>query len=1018
MEDKYAFLTPSQRKAILHGKGNALVSASAGSGKTFVVIERIIRLISEENVGIDKILAMTFTNLAADEMKEKLKKALIDYFNETGDNKIKEEISKIPTADISTIHSFCNNLLKRYFYVLGLDANFKLIDEKENSVLKKQAIDDLFESFYEEKNEKFLKIIDILSRSRRDDNVKEIILDIYNFCEQNDGIEEIYQKTLKTHNDLINSGEYEGLENLQEKNKIIADLSLCENLFFVVKEYEKVYQNAKKDLNVVDFEDIIKLAIKLLENDDVREELKNKYSYIFVDEYQDVNYLQEKLINLISNDNLFMVGDSKQSIYAFRGCNPKFFMEKFEKYKNGQGGTAISLDKNFRSASKILEYVNNVFSRVMVKDLCGYDYSENPMEYGGLYDNNEGEAVVHLYNDDTEKEKEEVTEYPVYSVVNDNQKVAKKYSKDALLVYKIISEKYGKSEYYDIKEKKFKKVGYGDICVLGRSKSAVEKIVEILVDMKIPVTSGGEESLSGYPEVKVMNDLVSYLNNACQDVPLASTLINFGNFNETELAEIRRRGGRRKSFYECVNLCVQNEDGLSQKLKLFLDKIAKYRLIAEFATASEVLYKIIRETDFDARLLATEYGERKLLRVETFINQSVTLNGNLSIKKFGEFLETSFNDLKINESSGEDTVKVMTCHASKGLEYPIVIAVGLASRFNNEDKSKTVFLNKNLGISARSFSETDKVRSKNVVNDLILNDYEINRSLEESRLLYVTLTRAKYELHLVVSDKNLSDGNIEKIVKATKNTDFLTETDGDVITHLESTLTVQDTTEGKDTAGVEADEDLANKIYENLTYEYPYPLDTVLPVKRSVSAINEHDEYYETTSLFGETSSEKGTAYHRFLELCSFDSEKVESELNLYKESGLITEEEYTLLSVEKLKNILKMPIFENIKVSSVLREQKFCLLQKPSEIGLTSSSEDAEILVQGVIDLMVYNNDNTVTLCDYKLSTVKEETDLIKTYEKQLLLYKKAIEIIFKKQVKEVYLINILQEKIIKVDI
>lgn len=482
--------TAAQEKAINHEGTSALVSASAGSGKTRVMIDRIIKLILQKKAQVNEILAVTFTQLAAKQIKEKLSSALIKSITEENYDYIKEQLNLLRTANISTIHSFCSNVLRTYFYEAGLDANFSIIDEVEAEKLKNQSANDLFEDKYESGDEDFLSLVKVFSQKRSDNSLKQNVMSVYGFIMDESepfstfdktlryydesGLKEIenkiydysiekitcYSQQLKDFTDYFTDNgmpktDKTVREIIAETNVLLAakdlptlvryaqtatfgtfandvkkdddryavkaaamdvktklsnhikwivgkvgftfsedNVSKYLNMkpmlikyFDLVKEFKEYFDSAKRRENVVDFSDLEHFTYNLLKNDEILTAIKDSFKYIFIDEYQDVNGVQEAIFSALSSDNLFMVGDVKQSIYGFRGCNPEFFAQKYDKFLNGDGGEAIFLEENFRSAPEILNTVNKVFNRVMEKDFTGVEYKANPMKYGGLYKN-------------------------------------------------------------------------------------------------------------------------------------------------------------------------------------------------------------------------------------------------------------------------------------------------------------------------------------------------------------------------------------------------------------------------------------------------------------------------------------------------------------------------------------------------------------------------------------------------------------------------------------------------------
>ncbi len=1023
MSDKLN-ITKEQKECIYHDKGNIIVSASAGSGKTFVIIQRIINLVAEKGVGVEKILATTFTNLAANEMKEKLKQALIDKFNETGDLRYKSELSKVPSASISTIHSFLSDLLKRFFYVIDIDANFEILDEKKAKKFSLLAIDELFSELYEEGNEEFLMLLTLYASKRKDTKLKDIILKIYNFSLSENSLDDVKNKSLNlehiARNNSDSSTEVDEFYDIEQYFKII------NALINITKKFKEKYDLLKKEENYVDFNDLEFLTLKLFENEEILNGVKNSYKYIFVDEYQDVNSVQEKIISLLANDNLFMVGDSKQSIYGFRGCNPKYFINKVEKYSKKQGGIAVSLNDNFRSSKKVIDAVNNIFNRVMTTDGGFYDsdYSCNPMISSADYGTYEGDVVIHVVEKESKPKEQSKTLSGVYSVIeNSNVKKAVEYDSEDLFVVKLINDLIYEKKYYDAKTKEYKPITYGDVCILLRSLVGVEEgLVKTLVEHNIPVSSGAKNSISGYPEVKAVYSVIQAIYSLENDVALASVMLNFKNFTESELSLIRKIGGKKVKLFESLQNVIKSTAHveLAKKVEDFILWFDKIRLVSEYQTAGEVLRRVIKESNFDIKLKLTQNGKSKLARVERFIGEA-TLGGKaLTVLEFYDYLLDAFDDITVSESEGEGTVKIMTAHSSKGLEFPVVIAMGINKRFNYQEKGEEVLMDRTYGLAPKSYNLENMTVSEGPARTYLKSRFDENTAREEARLLYVQLTRAKCELHIIVNEELEEMPLLADFSHAKSQAKFLSCLDATVVkeplTYTEENLIkeTQDEVGKTHVLGKEQDVFVTKTLKENLSFKYPYKTDTTMPVKQSVSALNDNDEYYKVTNLFGESDSETGTAYHRFFELSSFDDDRVEEELASFANSGLITSEQLDLIDVNKLKSILKMSVFDEIKGKTLYKEQKFCYFVNAKDVGYDS---EEKILIQGIIDLMVVL-ENEVWLLDYKLSKIESEEDFVKAYKKQMQFYKSAIETVLNKKVSKVLLVNILQEKVVKVDV
>ena len=806
------------------------------------------------------------------------------------------------------------------------------------------------------------------------------------------------------------------VDKLEEDKNINNSFETVKDLFELTKKYEAYYKKAKREENALDFNDLEVLALELLQNEEVAEKIKKRYDFVFVDEYQDVNGVQEKLIDAVSLDNAFLVGDAKQSIYAFRGCNPWYFENKYNSYKNGNG-TAISLDYNFRSTKKIIDTVNEIFIPLMTKDFGGTDYSSNPMIYGGGYGEYLGESIIHVINSDDKKDKQEI-ERGVYSVMNTTEKLGDKETDDEVkLIVKLISETLNKP-YYDIREKdpskRYKKIGFGDIAILLRSIGSgsrlAEEITSTLISLSVPVASSVKKSIKDYPEVKAMINLVSLLNSAERDVPVASVMLNFFNFTENELAIIKKEFvlDKSESFFALVQKYSSLDNSIAKKCKDFIAWLEDKRLIAEFLPAETLLKDIVLETGFLSKITASKFGEIKASRIERLISECSSLGESATIFELESHLNDVLDDITVSEFSGDDTVKIMTMHASKGLEYPVVILAGLSKRFNESDRIGNVISLRNYGVSVKSFFEEDMTCSENAVRYLFKHEIKKNLAIEELRLLYVALTRAKCNLHVIVKGKQIN--RADSLKNFTSMSDFISTVNTSVINYDEVDGLIDGFTDGSVVAGGITSRDISSEIINNFSYKYPYQNETTLPLKSSVTSASDNfsDEYYETTALFGDSSKEEGTAYHRFLELIDFYNYNGEKDANNFLSANLMSEEQISAIDFNKVKKLLNLQIFEEIKGYEIYKERKFCVLVPACEILSTDSKR--EILVQGMIDLLAVKDDEAI-IVDYKLSTIKNPLDLVNKYKKQIELYKNAVERTLKLKVKKCCLVNLLQE-------
>lgn len=1127
MADNEKNYTPDQRKAVIAEGRNVLVSASAGSGKTFVMIERVIRLIVEGKAEVGEILAVTYTTAAAEEMKQKLVKAIIAEINAGRDvARFRKALSEVPTASISTFHSFCANLIRTYFYALDVDPSVSVADENQAGELKNKALDSLFESLYETRDEDFLYLVRIMGRSRGDDSLKETVKKLYEFASSEKSTEEFLTKAAeniteksfyKSENELygifaayikelirigenltslaanygyavyveyvgellvklktcLNAKDFRSLikaaglsvpkaprttskddEDLAAyKGKLEYFKKKCKDVYDDIREaspnddeekdlseylstaratkalcrltidFGKEYARLKADAAALDFADLEHFAYRLLsENPDVLSAVKQKYKYVFADEYQDVNGIQEAILSLISSDNAFMVGDVKQSIYAFRGCNPDIIAAKFERYERGEGET-VSLDANFRSTDAVLAAVNKTFSPIMTKDFGGTDYKNNPMTGSGKYPQGYGETIL---IEIPEAEKEKTIKGGVYDIVDDvNAPAPKAAFAEGAVVANIVRKEAG-GKVYDLKAKREREVTPKDFAVLTRNSSGFPtEIVRHLKRNDIPVSSSAKNPVGDYPEIKLLKDLLKIIVRFADDAPLFACLKSaIGGVSEAEAAEIKRAAyaaitsdtgdkpaaTKKPTFADCYRwyLLSGEDENIRNKLKNFDEYISKIRLLSGFENAGEILSRVLSETGLDLEILSQKNGEIRLSRVERFIAEAGSGENGLSVSKFLTRAESDDGDVSVGSSDGDDSVTVTSMHASKGLEYPIVILAGLGKRFNLDDTKKEILTDRYEGIALKFYDEESKRTKITLPRAAFKERARLNAIKEEMRVFYVAMTRAECKLYLVTSEPVEENDDFTSILFANKFSDFIKTK------YFDKKITADDTEigDGEDVREVYISKDrpaLTDLIRKNLSFIYPYEEDVNLPVKRAVTSLAEDattddDEMTEIRLPVDKTARERGIAYHAFLQHADSFYEDAGVLLEKIKTGKKLTDEQLALLSEEKLRKILRAPLFEEIRGYKFYKEQPFIAQMAANEISNTNATGD--VLVQGIIDLLAVKGDKAI-IVDYKYSK-KSISHLKETYAYQLALYKKAVEKTLKLKVEKTILFNL----------
>lgn len=1073
-------LTEEQRAATECG-GRVIVSASAGSGKTFVMIRKLVAAI-ENGADLDNVLAVTFTKKAAAQMKEKLRSALIGRM-ENADAEIKArlkmQLSKVAGASISTIHAFCARILRTYFYAAGTDGAFDIIssDDAYAAEYKKRALDALFDRYYAEDNADFKKLLVCYRRKRSDGYLRALIADAYDGLRVNadynvtlDGVEglcteegfarvcaeyksavnetyaalqksveefaknfdaprEEYVKILNEMRDALTEAQRGGLfeplpalsatrkpavrgEEGKEADKAfklfrdgiakrykeaasdIADENTERERFFksceiavalsrVIKDYDAEYTAVKRDENKLDYNDLEHLTLTALADEDVRAEINAKYSHVFVDEYQDVNPVQEKIISLVGGENVFLVGDVKQAIYGFRGSRSLFFAEKYNRFEGG-GGKALKLTSNFRSAPAVIDFVNALFSRVMTEESCGFDYSETSlMTCGADYPAGFGTADITVFGKDGEEPPAE----EVYSVKADGRGV--KHSREALAVLGIV-ERELHGTHYDLKTGKFVDTQAGDICILTRKRSGGEEIVRALTDAGYAVSGAQEADVRARPEVKRILDIVSLTDNAEQDIPLATALLSpLGGLSHNELAAVRIAAkNARLTFRVCCEKYIAGRDNtVSSKLKSFYAALEDLRRFADVFSAEEVIDKILCDTGLEAVYAAG--GGEKLKNIRRLAQEG----RGISVAAFLEKIRSSAH-IAAPAAASSDSIKIMTMHASKGLEFPVVIIADICARFKGKDAGELLY-DGTFGFAPRCFDANTMLKHTTLLRRLAYLKAEREELKNEYNLFYVACTRAMCRLHILAREATPYAADRSAVCYA----QFFDM-------NAFSPQTAEERADFSKAISIDPlisapDMQLKEKLEKTFMRGYKHAASVNLPVKSSASAIlrlTAEDTVFRPHALFsgeGETNTERGTAYHAYLELCDFSErspERIRERIEGFVRDGYLTAAQGALLNAEELSAILNMPVFENLSGARLYREREF-LCSLPACEVLEGVSAGDEILVQGAIDLLAVTADG-VKIIDYKYSG-KSDKELVATYARQLALYKKAAALI-----------------------
>lgn len=873
--------TDDQWKAIVSSGRDILVAAAAGSGKTAVLVERIIRKITDQErpVDVDRLLVVTFTNASAAEMKHRIGEALEKELAENpGSLHLRRQLALLNKASISTLHSFCLQVIRKYYYLIDVDPAFRIADQTEGELLGDEVLDELFEEEYKKQDPAFFELVDRYTTDRHDLDLQHLVKRVYKFSRSHPDPEgwlhtfvDLYDAASDTKVEALPFYSYikedialvlEGmrqkltraldltkqpggpapraenfLDDLAQIDRLIqqqndfsalyelvpavsfqrlkpckgdaydprlvdeaADLRnsakkqfeklksdyftrtpeqhleslremkpVIQTLVQLVLEYGKRFADAKKEKAIVDFSDLEHDCLAILSGKNQAGEAvpseaamfyRHQFDEVLVDEYQDTNLVQEAILKLVAKEehegNLFMVGDVKQSIYRFRLAEPLLFLSKYKRFTDdGSGsGQKIDLNKNFRSRSDILDSTNFLFKQLMGEKVGEVEYDEQAeLKLGATYPPNEAtKTELLLIENQSGAQNEEAEEL---------EAVQLEARAMAGQIRRLITEKF---QVYDAKAKASRNIQYRDIVVLLRSMPWAPQIMDEFKQQGIPVYANLSTGYFEATEVSVTLSLLKIIDNAYQDIPLASVLRSpVVGLDENELSLIRIKD-KKAPFYEAMKTYLSAADGderLSEKLRRFDALLKKWRAYAKNHSVAELIWEIYRDTKYLDYVGGMPGGKQRQANLRALYDrarsyEATSFRGLFRFLRFIERMQERGDDLGTARalSEQEDVVRLMTIHSSKGLEFPVVFTAGLGRNFNMMDMNKSYLLDKELGFGTKFIHP--KWRISYPMLPLIAMKKKLRRELlsEELRVLYVALTRAKEKLYLVGTAKD------------------------------------------------------------------------------------------------------------------------------------------------------------------------------------------------------------------------------------------------------------------------
>lgn len=1018
--------TKEQERAITLRNKNILVAAAAGSGKTAVLVERIKRLILEEGCSIDKMLIVTFTNAAASEMKEKIETAIRKEISENpkAASELKRQLDLMPLANISTFHAFALEVIRRYFYIIDIDPNFKICDNVQQELLKEQALDELMKQYYEKASSEFFAFLNRYSGDRNDNRLRETVRNTFGviqslpepypwleeavselnvdfddfsrgkivkfimedairrLSEANAALAELKEEAVREAHDGLceitgmysvlaselletaETGDFDkfrtalenvgrmpplikkyfkadelhtqsSLDEFMEKLKLAKEQlkkttdSLKKDYFYdslenlhrdmratyddgkfflqMMKDYRDIFSGLKSAKGVVDFGDIEHFAFEILKDAEAAGYYREKFSYIFIDEYQDSNILQEALIAKIKRENnLFMVGDVKQSIYKFRLAEPEIFQKRYRDYAQAEkdaerDGTEslsekIDLNKNFRSKKSVIDFINRVFFRIMP------DYDENAALYLGDPFGERCNFQPKLFLAELPWDENEE--------IDDELKTMKKAEKEALSAVKIIKESLGKT-IFDSKKGIERPLQKRDVVILMRGiKNYGDIFYKILTDNDLPAFVDDNDGYFDTIEINIFMSLLAIIDNEKQDIPLMTVMRSeIFAFTIAEMAEIRiacneaekeskaaADSGRRKtcSYHTAFVSYAENgrNEALREKCADALRKLNLWRKNAYIMPLEELLWQLMLDTGFYIAMGAMPAGSQRQANLRALADKALAYRKSQggSLYGFMQYIEAvkqrkvSMGQVK-TVAKDDDTIRIMTIHKSKGLEFPMVLLATYCKNLNYAKGSKDIAIHKDIGIGFPLVSYEESWLRIGIIQHVIRAKIKQEEVEEEKRILYVAMTRAKDILYILgITDKR--DKVFEDILSSSpsnstyfgmsgrviyedpetrefiKNEDLKNISQG-VKRNARRALELLDAeTENEHCNAADSKGITAEEIDRRMSFSYPYSEDLKIKSKYAVSELNSQ----ATEKIYEPTKGKRGTALSKLSE--------------------------------------------------------------------------------------------------------------------------------------------------------
>ena len=1184
----------TEQQAVINLRGSSmLVAAGAGSGKTAVLVERIIQMICDEAnpVNIDSLLIVTFTNAAAAEMKERIGAAIQEQLikNPMSEHLYQQSLL-LQKAQITTLHSFCLDLVRQNFFRLGIDPNLKIADETENQLLLAETLDEILEAHYSDssQSESFVQLVDRYG-GREDEALRDVILRLYHMAQSmarpkvwlsdtcaQDNIDWFKEAqtdiadTLRSARMLLmkaiqlastDEGLHGYMRHMEAEYNWIAELTDCFNtavypaedawnacavrlqsggferlpavkkntcdedikaqtaeyrdrakeliqklqkdyfsrskeqmtaelesllpyrkqLCALTLELMDLFQQKKSEKGRMDFHDMEHFCYELLyeETEDgsmvfseLALELKAYYTEILVDEYQDINDLQEAILQAVSRENnLFMVGDIKQSIYGFRMANPDLFAQKYYSFPNASDCVRIDLNRNFRCRTGVVDGVNQVFRQIMTGQNGDLRYdADAALIYGANYpavcegtDPIPEEVSVHVLtaSDDLSEDKlDSEQEQPVSAMEAEGKLICSQ-------IKQLMNEP---AQVYDKRLQSYRNITWRDIVILLRAPKAAGTVYQrMMQEQGIPAAVDTGDGYFSAWEIQIIVSILHVIDNPLQDIPLLAVMkAPFFAFDEDELANLRM-ALPKGYFYDCAVNALETDTvnaALREKVKAFLEQIQQWRMLSGQLGLSKFIWQVYKDTGFYEYVGTLRDGLQRQANLRALYERArayeqTSFKGVFMFLRFLEQLENSQADLEPAKILGDNdnVVRIMSIHKSKGLEFPVVFIGGMGRKFNMKDTQQDFLLDKTYGMAFSVVDDALEIRYKTIAQHVVSRKKRLELLQEEKRVLYVAMTRARERLYLIGSCKKPEKRVAVHAEQAQCYLDWfiplhaqgvLSAPLWNIRYHTTDAFLSEIAEQPKDSLTLSAllkkNQPLPEpgsdyqQIDAQLSWTYQHPYFTHVKAQSSVTELkkmaNDKQSMTEYHFSFDKrpeavkakdslTGAEKGTLLHLVLNHVDLNADITEA--YLYNLIQCLECEQYipygagAELSVNDILKFYQSTLGKRLIAANPndrYRELPFITSLDAHAVSSELPQGEKSILVQGIIDCLWKEDDGWV-LVDYKSDRIEpHQTDIIyKRYTSQIRLYRYAVEQILHEPVKEAYFYLTGTGTILKVD-